>query len=306
MSTPTFNIRQFRDALGCYPTGVTVVTTVDASGEARGFTANSFTSVSLDPPLLLVCLAKSAHSHAVFTAAPAFSVNVLSDKQRDVSGLFASKAPDKFQKVEWSLSEVNTPAIHNSLASFHCELEQQVDAGDHTILIGKVQSFSTDAGKPLGYCRGAYVDYQDAAEVEAAVRGGARVSAIIETPEGILMCKDGDTLRLPNASKLGTAASDTGLHKLLKDLGMNASLDFVFSVFEDEHGPSVIYRGRATTSPEAPKSVYVPIQNIAEFSGTDATTLSILQRYARERSQDLYGIYVGDSKDGQVVALKPN
>jgi len=306
MSNPEpFNTRQFRDALGCYPTGVTVVTTVDGTGEARGFTANSFTSVSLDPPLLLVCLAKSAHSHPVFTQTGAFSVNILSDQQRDVSGLFASKAPDKFQKVAWSLSSVNTPHIHNSLAAFHCSTEKQVDAGDHTILIGRVQSFATDAGKPLGYCRGAYVDYQDAAELEAAVRGGARVSALIETPQGILMRKEGDALALPTASKLGTAEAGTGLHKQLKELGVNATLDFVFSVFEDAHGPCVIYRGRSAETPADSTAECVPIDSIAQFNRTDATTLTMLQRYARERSQDLYGVYVGDARDGLVVPLKP-
>ena len=304
-TTQTFDPRQFRDALGSYPTGVTVVTTVDADGVPRGFTANSFTSVSLDPPLLLVCLAKSAHSHPVFSSASAFGVNILSDKQRDVSGLFASKAPDKFDKVQWSLSDANTPAIHNSLVSFNCLLEQQVDAGDHTILIGRVKSFDTNSGKPLGYCRGAYVEYQNAAEIEAAVRGGARVSALIETPQGILMCKDGDQLGLPNASKLGTAQGESGLHKLLKEMHVNATLDFVFSVYEDTHGPCVIYRGRADT-PQAlsGNAQIVKVEDIAQLQNTDATTLTMLQRYAKERSQDLYGVYVGDVNDGLVVTLK--
>lgn len=303
-NTESFNTREFRDALGCYPTGVTVVTTIDSQGEARGFTANSFTSVSLDPPLLLVCLAKTAHSHPVFTQAQAFSVNILSDKQRDVSGLFASKAADKFQKVEWSNSAVKTPHIHSSLAAFHCEMEKLVDAGDHTILIGRVQSFDTHTGKPLGYCRGAYVNYQDAAEVEAALRSGARVSALIETPQGILMQKNGETLVLPSAAKLGTTQSGTGLHKQLKELGVNASLDFVFSVFEDEHGPCVIYRGRSQDKP-VPGAQCVPIDAITQFDNSDATTLTILQRYAKERSQDLYGVYVGDANEGTVVHLKP-
>lgn len=302
-TTSTFNPRQFRDALGCYPTGVTVITTMDATGEPRGFTANSFTSVSLDPPLLLVCLAKSAHSHPVFTETRSFSVNVLSDKQREVSGLFASKAPDKFSKVAWSMSDVQTPVIHDSLASFHCHVEQLVDAGDHTILIGRVQSFATAQGKPLGYCRGAYVVYEDAAAVEVAVRGGARVSAIIETPQGILMNREGDTLKLPSASKLGTPAGEVGLHKWIKDLGLNATLDFVFSVFEDADGPCVIYRGRSSNVPTSEQMVYVKIDDVANLTTTDETTLAVLQRYARERNQDIYGIYVGDSKDGTVVPL---
>jgi flavin reductase (DIM6/NTAB) family NADH-FMN oxidoreductase RutF len=301
------NSREFRDALGCYPTGVTVVTTADETGEPRGFTANSFTSVSLDPPLLLVCVAKSAHSHPVFSQAEVFSVNVLNDQQRDVSGLFASKAADKFQKAAWSPSDLKTPSIHGCLASFHCTKTQQIDAGDHTILIGQVHSFSTDAGTPLGYCRGAYVTYQNAAEVEAAVRSGARVGAIIETPQGVVMLKGSDALALPSANKLGTPEANTGLYKLLKDLGLDATLDFVFSVYEDANGPCVIYRGRASSAPAAAnQSECVKIVELAQLTRTDPITQSILQRFSRERSQDIYSVYVGDDKNGVVVALQTN
>ncbi len=306
MSTPlAFDTRQFRDALGSFPTGVTVVTTIDSNGDARGFTANSFTSVSLDPPLVLVCLAKTAHSHEVFTQASVFSVNVLSDQQRAVSGLFASKAPDKFHRVAWSLSHIRTPTIHESLASFHCHTEQQVDAGDHTILIGRVQSFSTHPGKPLGYCRGAYVDYKDASEVEAAVRRGARVSALIDTPEGILLRREANMLQLPEASKLGSPTAASGLYQELRELGVNATLDFVFSVYEDTDGPCVVYRGRAPVSPVDARLCYLPLDAVATFDATDETTRSILHRYAREREQDLYGVYMGDSKDGRVLPLSP-
>ena len=302
-----FDPREFRNALGTYPTGVTVVTTVDAQGQPRGFTANSFTSVSLDPPLLLVCLAKNAHSHPIFTQAEKFGVNILSDRQKEVSGLFASKAADKFDKVEWNYSDLQTPIISKSLATFNCELESQVEAGDHTILIGRVRSFKTDAGKPLGYCRGAYVEYQDSTEIEAAIRGGARVSAIIETPMGIIMAQGTQGLSLPVSSKLGTPKGESGLHKVLQDLGLKASLDFVFSVYEDDHGPCVIYRGRSQGSEKASTAVtYLKIENIDQFENSDPATLTVLKRYAKERSQDLYGIYVGDDKAGQVFGLKSN
>jgi flavin reductase (DIM6/NTAB) family NADH-FMN oxidoreductase RutF len=302
-----FDPREFRNALGTYPTGVTVVTTVDAQGQPRGFTANSFTSVSLEPPLLLVCLAKNAHSHPIFTKAENFGVNILSDRQKDVSGLFASKASDKFEKVDWNYSELKTPVISKSLATFNCQLETQVEAGDHTILIGRVKSFKTDAGKPLGYCRGAYVQYQDSTEIEAAIRGGARVSAIIETPKGIVMTKGTQGLNLPVSSKLGAPKGETGLHKILQDLGLKAALDFVFSVYEDDHGPCVIYRGRSPGSENASTSVsYLQIEDIEQFESSDPATLTVLKRYAKERSQDLYGIYVGDAKAGQVFGLKTN
>lgn len=303
--SPAFEVKKFRDALGCYPTGVTVVTTTDANGDARGFTANSFTSVSLNPPLLLVCLAKTAHSHAVFSASGSFAINVLSEKQRDVSGLFASKAPDKFEQVEWVKGHANVPLIQGSLAMFQCETHERVDAGDHTILIGRVVDFASDSGRPLGYCRGAYVAYQDANALSAVAKEGARVGALIETPEGVVVMSDASGARtLPTSTRLGNSDGSTGLYQLLANLGLSASLDFVYSVYEDEHGPCVIYRGRAPGVRNAvASSSLVPIADLDKVSLSDEATTAMLRRYARERSEDIYGVYVGDAISGTVVPM---
>jgi flavin reductase (DIM6/NTAB) family NADH-FMN oxidoreductase RutF len=303
--TPAFEAKKFREALGCYPTGVTVVTTMDANGDARGFTANSFTSVSLNPPLLLVCLAKTAHSHAVFNAAKSFAIHVLSEKQRDVSGLFASKAPDKFAQVQWVKGHANVPLIQGSLAMFQCATHERVDAGDHTILIGRVVDFASDSGRPLGYCRGAYVGYQDATALDAVAQQGARVGALIETPEGVVVLTDAQGAHsLPTSTRLGNPDGSTGLYQLLANLGLSASLDFVYSVYEDEQGPCVIYRGRAAALRNAvsPSSL-VPIAALGQVSLSDEATTALLRRYARERSEDLYGVYVGDAVSGTVVPL---
>lgn len=302
---PTFEVKKFRDALGCYPTGVTVVTTMDGNGDARGFTANSFTSVSLNPPLLLVCLAKTAHSHEVFGAARSFAIHVLNEKQRDVSGLFASKAPDKFAQVEWIKGHDNVPLIQGSLAIFQCEAHDRVDAGDHTILIGRVVDFASDSGRPLGYCRGAYVGYQDATALDSITKEGARVGALIETPEGVVVLTNAQGAHtLPTSSRLGSPDGSTGLYQLLANLGLSASLDFVYSVYEDEQGPCVIYRGRAAGVRNAvTASSLVPIDALDQFRLSDEPTTAMLQRYARERNEDLYGVYVGDAISGTVARL---
>jgi flavin reductase (DIM6/NTAB) family NADH-FMN oxidoreductase RutF/pimeloyl-ACP methyl ester carboxylesterase len=149
--------RTLRDALGCFATGVTVVTTVDAQGEPAGLTANSFTSVSLDPPLLLVCLAKSAGSLPVFMEAEHFAVNVLHTGQQPVSGRFASRKEDRFSATEWECWDSGVPIICNSLASFECAREQMHDAGDHVILVGRVQTVRFEPRRdPLLYFRGKY------------------------------------------------------------------------------------------------------------------------------------------------------
>jgi flavin reductase (DIM6/NTAB) family NADH-FMN oxidoreductase RutF len=302
---PAFEVKKFRDALGCYPTGVTVVTTMDANGDARGFTANSFTSVSLNPPLLLVCLAKTAHSHAVFSAAGSFAINVLSEQQRDVSGLFASKAPDKFAQVQWVKGHADVPLIQGSLAMFQCETHERVDAGDHTILIGRVVDFASDSGRPLGYCRGAYVAYQDANALAAVANEGARVGALIETPDGVVLVSDASGARsLPTSTRLGNPDGSTGLYQLLANLGLSASLDFVYSVYEDAKGPCVIYRGRAPALRNAvAASSLVPMADLGQLSLADEATTALIRRYARERSEDIYGVYVGDAVSGTVARL---
>ncbi len=159
MSESSFDLLEFRRALGAFLTGVTVVTTIEPDGSPRGFTANSFTSVSLEPALILVCIAKTASSHPVFSQTQHFAVSVLAQEQRSVSGVFASKSVDKFAQVAWHVRRTGSPLINDAAAVFDCETHQVVDAGDHIILIGRVVGFAHSSATPLGYCRGAYVDF---------------------------------------------------------------------------------------------------------------------------------------------------
>lgn len=308
MSTPSINtidVKSFRDGLGCYPTGVTVVTTRDATGEARGFTANSFTSVSLDPPLVLVCLAKTAHSHTVFSEAPSFAIHVLSEAQKEVSSLFASKASDKFERCQWTAGLGGVPLIQGSLAVFECTAHQYVDAGDHTILIGRVVNLEHNAGRPLGYCRGAYVGYQDIAALDATSNIKAHIHALIETEEGVLMLQNAQgSYELPGAPRLGKPGESEGLHGVLQAFGLQASLDFVFSVYEDAQGPCVIYRGRAPSAGTPNTRLHcIALEDLPRIRFVDEATASVLTRYARERSEDQFGIYVGDAHSGEVSPL---
>lgn len=149
--------RTLRDALGCFATGVTVVTTLDPAGNPVGLTANSFTSVSLDPPLLLVCLATAAGSLPAFVAADHFAVNVLHNGQQPVSGRFASKGEDRFAATDWERWDSGVPIISSSLASFECAREAIHDAGDHVILVGRVNRVRFEPRRdPLLYFRGRY------------------------------------------------------------------------------------------------------------------------------------------------------
>ena len=149
--------RTLRDALGCFATGVTVMTTMAADGTFIGLTANSFSSVSLDPPLLLVCLANNAGSLPAFLEAEHFAVNVLHIGQQPISSRFASRVGDRFADTAIDRWGTGVPIIRNALASFECTRDQVVDAGDHKIFIGRVRHVRFEPRRdPLLFFRGRY------------------------------------------------------------------------------------------------------------------------------------------------------
>ncbi len=149
--------RTLRDALGCFATGVTVVTCFDKAGDPVGLTANSFTALSLDPPLLLVCVAKASTSAGPLTSAQAFAVNVLQTRQQPASITFSTRGEDRFGQTEWSVGEHGAPVLMESLSVFECRRHAIHDGGDHVILVGEVTKASFVAGlDPLLYFRGSY------------------------------------------------------------------------------------------------------------------------------------------------------
>lgn len=149
--------RTLRDALGCFATGVTVVTCLDGEGQPVGLTANSFTSLSLDPPLLLVCVAKLAASAQPLSEAEHFAVNVLQTGQQPASITFSTRVEDRFGCTPWALGEHGVPVLMDSLSVFECARHAIHDGGDHFILVGEVKKATFEAGlDPLLYFRGSY------------------------------------------------------------------------------------------------------------------------------------------------------
>lgn len=149
--------RTLRDAMGCFASGITVVTTKDENGKPVGLTANSFTSVSLDPPLVLVCLGKNVGSLPAFNGAEAFAVNILHTGQQPISNLFASKGKDRFTETDWQTWDKNVPIISNSLANFECIKTAEIEQGDHILFIGEVVRARFDPRRdPLLYSSGKY------------------------------------------------------------------------------------------------------------------------------------------------------
>jgi flavin reductase (DIM6/NTAB) family NADH-FMN oxidoreductase RutF len=156
---------EFRKALGCFATGVTVIT-VDYEGKVHGMTANAFTSVSLDPLLVLVCVDHRARTHAHLHAKKRFGVNVLAADQQVVSEYYARAAQDH-QRAEqeagarFDRTAHGTPVLHGAVAYLECRLHTAQDAGDHTIFIAEVEEVVVREGDPLLYYRGEYRTIED-------------------------------------------------------------------------------------------------------------------------------------------------
>lgn len=151
-----FDSRSFRSALGSFATGITIVTSIGADGEPLGFTANSFNSVSLDPPLVLFSLDRRAYSLKAFEAAGVFAINVLREDQEQVSTAFARALSNKWDSVAFETWETGCPILADALANFECETKSMHDGGDHVIFVGQVLALRTNEGRPLLYYRGAY------------------------------------------------------------------------------------------------------------------------------------------------------
>jgi flavin reductase (DIM6/NTAB) family NADH-FMN oxidoreductase RutF len=152
----TGDTRALRHALGRFATGVTVITTACPSGKLIGLTANSFSSVSLDPPLVLWSLRRNAASLASFTGSKHFAVNVLAADQEHVSNHFAKSSTDKFVEIPHSIGLGGCPVLPGTLASFECRLESEIEGGDHVIFLGRVLRASYRDGVPLIFAGGAY------------------------------------------------------------------------------------------------------------------------------------------------------
>ena len=151
-----FESSEFRQALASFATGVTVVTATSSDGQLAGITANSFTSVSLDPPLILWCLASTSDSLQIFKSAPYFAVNILAADQTDISNHFANREEDKFKYIEFTKGIGDTPILNGCTTWLQCRTTDHIEFGDHWIFVGEVEKFNTVAKEALLYHQGTY------------------------------------------------------------------------------------------------------------------------------------------------------
>jgi 3-hydroxy-9,10-secoandrosta-1,3,5(10)-triene-9,17-dione monooxygenase reductase component len=150
----------YRTVLGHFATGVTIITAMDGDTPV-GVSANSFTSVSIDPPLVLFCAAKSSTTWPRIQTAGKFTVNILNEHQEDVCRVFATRGADRFSRIGWRPSANGSPLLHDALGYIDCDIDAEHDAGDHVIVVGRVHELGVlaDAG-PLIFYRGGYGNFE--------------------------------------------------------------------------------------------------------------------------------------------------
>lgn len=297
------NTRELRDAFGAFMTGVTIVTTVRDDGEPLGFTANSFSSVSLDPALLLVSIAKTSGNHAAFAATRHFAINILAEGQKDLSNTFARPSADRFANVGWRRSVHDNPLIEDVSAWFDCTTHAVIDAGDHTLIIGRVEAFHSAGYAGLGYYRGGYFT---PAKVSAEVIAGPKVivSAIIARDDKVLLIRTADDKWALPSKEIGKEGADKALVDLFDRYQPDASASFIYSSYNntETHYQYIAFLCSAPND-SAASSGFVSLDGIAAEDFQDSALASMLERYRRESQLKSYGLYFGDHSNGTVRPL---
>jgi flavin-dependent trigonelline monooxygenase, reductase component len=298
--------RALRNAFGSFLTGVTVVTANDVEGRPIGFTANSFTSVSLDPALLLVCLAKRSSNFATLIDAKGFAVNILAEDQAAVSNTFARPSEDRFAAVGWRNGPHGAPVLDGAAAWFDCAMHEIVDAGDHAILVGAIKAFEDAGTNGLGYARGAYVKPGTLGDaVAAAAQGEAVVGAVVERDGTILLLgPDEGPLTLPEAP-IDEANDPQALRAfLLCAIGLPTHVGFVYSVYENRatRRQHIVYRCDAGFGDPA-AGRFFPLANVPLDRIADSPTRDVVRRFAAESALGNFSIYFGNEASGRTHPL---
>jgi flavin reductase (DIM6/NTAB) family NADH-FMN oxidoreductase RutF len=148
--------RELRNVFGAFATGVTIITTKDTAGKPFGLTANSYTSLSLDPPLVLVCVDKKVDCYACFEQSKVFVVNILSEGQDQLSTRFATKGIEKFEGIAVRQGSLGVPLLEGTVGYLECKVTNGYEGGDHTIYVGEVQTASASDDRPLLFFKGKY------------------------------------------------------------------------------------------------------------------------------------------------------
>lgn len=300
----TFDPKVLRSAFSSYMTGVTVVTACTDDGSLVGFTANSFTSVSLDPPLLLVCPGNHLNSYKTFEQCEHFAVNVLSDSQEFVSNEFARSKGDRFSVVDWSADDNGCPIIAGTSASFSCCVHSRQTMGDHLVLVGEVVGFEHSATPGLGYCSNGYFTLGREREANAApATGQTGFTGVIIEHEGQVLLKESDGVKsVPHFAIADGEGARSTLVDHINSQGLSLSLGPVYSLYDDKTKGHryTFFTAKASTATTAGMGSYYPIETLADSRFVDIAHTDMVMRYRNEYQTKAFGLYVGDAIQGEV------
>lgn len=298
-----------RSAFGRFMTGVTVVTARAADGGNVGFTANSFTSVSLDPPLLLVCPGRHLSSFDVFSTTDHFAINILAEGQEAVSNTFAADKGDRFSKADWAADTNGCALISGRTAAFSCTVTQRVDAGDHLVLLGRVTDFDATDRPGLGYNNGGYFSLSKERQANAPASASQLSvgSVILVHQDNILLTRDN---KLPSVQLDDHTGARRALSVYLHSIGLDAHMGPVYSVYDNPNsGPKsgsksgihhVVLRARIADVPTDCPLKSVPINSFEQGPAKTDMQHLILRRFAQEHRTQSFGLYLGDVEKGEI------
>lgn len=304
--------RQFRSTLGSFVTGVTVLTAVEADGRRWGMTANSLASVSLEPALISVCVARRAGSFRVFDACSSFGVSILAHDQQDLAVRFATPIDDKFADLALrrSARSGQAPTLDGSTGWLECLVHRRVDAGDHIMLIGEVVDCGISGKPALGYCQGSFFDL--APMYDGGVRRERTVStgwlAEVDGKLVLRRVEDGErtywtvpTSPMPSAATTADSLVAGG-HAALST---PVTVSFLHSILDDpvEDATCFVYRARfAAPFTGRPDLVAFPLDELP-WGRISTHVVTLLERYVAERRTDQFGIYLSVGA-GRIAAIE--
>lgn len=306
------NVMEYRRALGAFMTGVTVVTTKDSEGRSRGMTMNSFASVSLDPPLVLVCVDYRTASYQAFVESDGIAVHILGADQQELARTFASKSPDKFEDLDVGIGKGGAPLITDVHAWLDCVTDRVVVAGDHAIIIGRVMDYDASDRRPLAFYQGKFNSFSADEEIVQQQSEAQERTAIRWVVENVdeqlaLVANKTGLLSFPHSSLAPEQLSHSGLSEAAtEELGCSVEIDFLYSIYDGDRGrPVLVYRGRITDSEASPSSEFV-LFDPSQFDDKrfpDDSEAAVMARYINERIGSEFGIYVGSQTAGAVASL---
>ncbi len=298
------NPSDLRRAFGRYMTGVSVVTALTADRTPVGFTANSFSSVSLDPPLLLVCPGRHLASYPIFEQTGHFAVSILAEGQEVTANTFATGTGDRFAGISWQPDQNGNPLIAGRVAGFSCAVENRMIAGDHMIMVGRVTGFDQDEASGLGFYNAGYFSLQQERLADAAASRElrTRASIILEADGTIMAGPDGG---LPGVMLDGRDGARTALTAHLSRLGIAARLGPVFAIYDTPNDGSrhIVLRGQLMAPAKTTTSGMVAIDDIGAVAFADEALGDMLVRFADEFRNQSFGLYIGSADAGEVHTL---